>query len=210
MAETRRTFGPVVLAGLASGALVAVAGDRAWAAADDPGRSGTDAILGVVSGVGADDAARMPLATALALVVLACWGVVLVTRGRFRRVVAVLALLAAVGALATTVVGWFSVPDALREELVGTGVDRPGVHHTAWYGAALVGALLTSAAAVLAVRWVPTWPEMGSRYDAPAAGSSPAGESPAGADEPEQPGEPGEQSSLDLWKAIDEGRDPTA
>jgi uncharacterized membrane protein (TIGR02234 family) len=207
MAETRRTFGPVVLAGLASGALVAVAGDRAWAAADDPGRSGTDAILGVVSGVGADDAARMPLATALALVVLACWGVVLVTRGRFRRVVAALALVAAVGALATAVVGWFSVPDALRDELVGTGVDHPGVHHTAWYWAALVGTLLASVAAWLAVRWVPTWPEMGSRYDAPAVGSSAAGEPPARSGAAE---EPGEQSSLDLWKAIDEGRDPTA
>ena len=36
------------------------------------------------------DAGEMPLAAALGLVVLACWGVVLVTRGRVRRAVAVL------------------------------------------------------------------------------------------------------------------------
>ena len=41
--------------------------------------------------------AAVPLAGALALVLLACWGVLLVTRARIRRVVAGLALLVAVG-----------------------------------------------------------------------------------------------------------------
>jgi uncharacterized membrane protein (TIGR02234 family) len=204
MAESRRTFGPVVLAGLASATLVAVAGDRVWAAADDPGSSSTDKILGVVSGVGAHDAARMPLATALALVVLACWGVLLVTRGRVRRAVAGLGALAAVGVLATAVVGFVTVPDALRDQLVGTGVDRPGVHHTAWYWVALAGALVASACSVLAVRWVPSWPEMGSRYDAPVGAAGPV------PDRAPEDAPPEEQSSLDLWKAMDEGRDPTA
>ena len=37
--------------------------------------------------------------------------------------------------------------------------------------------------------------EQGKRYDAPGAGETAA--------------EPGERSNLDLWKAMDEGRDPT-
>jgi len=37
---------------------------------------------------------------------------------------------------------------------------------------------------------------MGSRYDAPGAAGS--------ADRPEEP-----ESNLDIWKALDEGRDPT-
>ena len=47
-------------------------------------------------------------------------------------------------------------------------------------------------------RYVRGWPEMGRRYDAPADGAAVA---------PTTPVE--EQSSLDVWKAIDEGRDPT-
>ena len=57
-------------------------------------------------------------------------------------------------------------------------------------------ALLVLATTVLALRLVRTWPEMGSRYD-----------SPTGARETttEQPTE-----NIDIWKALDEGRDPTA
>ena len=47
--------------------------------------------------------------------------------------------------------------------------------------------------AVLAVRLVPGWPEMGSRYDAPG--------------HPTPPRIMSEQR--DLWHALDEGRDPT-
>ncbi len=54
------------------------------------------------------------------------------------------------------------------------------------------------AATALAVRWVRHWPEMGSRYDAPGAAAETA----------EPP--PEDRSNLDLWKAMDEGRDPTA
>jgi uncharacterized membrane protein (TIGR02234 family) len=199
MAEARRTFGPVVLVGLASGVLAAVSGNKVWAVPDASHLSGTGQILGVASGTSAEAAARMPLATALALVVLASWGVLLVTRGRFRRVISVVGVLAALGTLATVVVGFVATPRHLRSELEKFGIADAAVHHTGWFWAALVSALLTSAAAVLAVRWVPAWPEMGSRYDAPATRTA---VHPAAA-------EPEEQSSLDLWKAMDEGRDPT-
>lgn len=187
MAEPRRTFGPVLLAGLTAGALAAIAGDRPAAAADG---EGAGAALVTYD-------AHLPVVTALALVVLACWGVLLVTRGRVRRAVAGLAVLAALGALAGVVAGFEQVPDRLRDELAQVGVTTADVGHTAWFWAAGVGALLSVLAAAAAVTWVPAWPQMGSRYDAP--GAAPA----ASAAPPE------EQTSLDLWKAIDEGRDPT-
>ena len=150
MAERRRTFGPVVLLGLASGTLTAVAGEKP--AVHASGQAATAVSSRLVS-----FDAHLPLVTALGLVVLACWGVLLVTRGRVRRAVAVLAAIAAVGAVVSVV------------------------------------------ATALAVRWAPEWPEMGSRYDAPAGERA----TPEAVD-------PAEQSSLDLWKAMDEGRDPTA
>lgn len=187
VAEPRRTFGPVVLVGLAAGALAAIAGDKPSAAADG---AGAGAALVTYD-------AHLPVVTALGLVVLACWGVVLVTRGRVRRAVAGLGLLAAVGAVAGVVAGFSQVPDRLREELTQVGVTGADVGHTAWFWVAGAGALLSVLATAAAVAWVPGWPQMGSRYDAP--GAAPA--------TPAAP--PEEQTSLDLWKAIDEGRDPT-
>ena len=59
-----------------------MAGNRDWVSWAGEGQ-GDYSMLGVTG----DDSATVPLAGALALVVLACWGVVLVTRGRFRRIV---------------------------------------------------------------------------------------------------------------------------
>jgi uncharacterized membrane protein (TIGR02234 family) len=189
----RRTFGPVVLLGLVAGGLVAVAGDKP--AADASGRAARAAAGGFVT-----YDAHMPLVTALGLVVLACWGVVLVTRGRVRRAVAALGVLAGLGALVAVVAAWSAVPDQLRDDLAEVGVSDAGIGHTLWYFVAAVGALLSVAATVLAVLWAPDWPEMGTRYDAPGAAAA----------TPEPAVEPEEQTSLDLWKALDEGRDPTA
>jgi hypothetical protein len=169
-ARRRRTFGPVVLLGLLAAGLTAIAGNNPVAEADSVGtfRVTYDADL--------------PLATALGLVVLACWGVVLVTRGWVRRAVAVLGVVASAGALATVLAGWSQVPDQLREELGQVGSTGPAVSHTAWYWLALLGAVLSLVATALAVLLTPSWPEMGSRYDAPVAAAP----------------------------ATDEGRDPTA
>jgi uncharacterized membrane protein (TIGR02234 family) len=188
----RRTFGPVVVLGLAAGALTAVSGSQRTV-------GGTGRSANADSSLSLTFDGHMPLVTGLALVVLACWGVVLVTRGRVRRAVAALATLAAAGAVAAAVAGYWQVGDQLRDQLTGVGITDPSVGHTGWYWAALVGAVVSLAAAVLAVAWAPAWPEMGARYDAPAARPSAT-----------PTGEPEEQSSLDLWKAMDEGRDPTA
>jgi uncharacterized membrane protein (TIGR02234 family) len=187
----RRTFGPVVLLGLAAGGLTAVAGDRPAV------EGGGDAAQAIASRLVSFDA-HLPLVTALGLVVLACWGVLLVTRGRVRRAVAVLGSLAGLGALAAALAAYTQVPDQLRDELALVGIADPDLSHTAWYWAAVAGSVLATVAGVLAVLWAPAWPEMGSRYDAP------------GAADPTPAAPPEEQSNLDLWKAMDEGRDPTA
>lgn len=193
MAEARsrrRTFGPVVLLGLGAGTLAAVAGSRRVVAGD--GTSGT-----IDSRLQLTFDGDLPLVTALALVVLACWGVVLVTRGRVRRAVAVLGTVAAAGALAAALASYPQLSADLRDQLDQMGVGDAGVGPTGWYWAAVAGAVLATVAGVLAVRWCPDWPEMGSRYDAPGSAEVPREVDPA------------EQSSLDLWKAMDEGRDPT-
>lgn len=187
MADRRRTFGPVVLLGLAGGTLAAVGGNQQ-----------------VVSGEASSASlqmtfdASMPLVTALALVALAAWGVLLVTRGRVRRAMAVLGTLAAAGALVAAIAAYPQVSDDLREQLGQLGIDDGEVGPTGWYWAAVLGTVLALVAGVLATLWCRSWPEMGRRYDAPTA-AAPVSEVP-----------PEEQSSLDLWKALDEGRDPTA
>jgi uncharacterized membrane protein (TIGR02234 family) len=198
----RKTFGPVVLVGLASAGAVAVAGGKAWVA----GTSGSYSTAGedaqaVASGLSTQGASESPLALALALVVLACWGVVLVTRGRFRRVVAVLALVASLGMMAATVEALWSLPPKLADAMQAvSGSDESTTSFTSWYFVALVAGVLCVATTLAAVRLVPTWPEMGSQYDAPTGAGGASGEATG-----EVPSD-----NIDIWKALDEGRDPTA
>jgi len=191
--EPRRTFGPVVLTGLVAGALSAIAGNSSAASVGDaPDDGATQSALQLV-----DYQAHQPLVTALALVVLACWGVVLVTRGRVRRGVAALGVVAAVGTTVAAVTGLVSEPRHLKDEILALGAASVDTRPSLWAAAAVLGALLCVVTTTLAVVWAPRWPEMGSRYDAPGAAAAPVTT-------------PEDQSSLDLWKAIDEGRDPTA
>lgn len=182
-----RSFGPTVLVGLAAAALTAVAASRTWAHAS--GRS-----AGIDVAASSTGSSSAPLAVALALVSLAAWGVVLVLRGRARRVVAVVGALAAAGVVAATVVSAGRAQhDAVRAVLAkgGTG-DAFSTSLTAWYFVCAVAAVITLVAFVVAVVAAPRWPAMGSRYDAPAARAA----------------EP--QTEQDLWRALDQGHDPTA
>lgn len=187
----RRTFGPVVALGLASAALGAYAASRPWV-------TGTGAEAGVgVASTAFDEIVSSPLGTALAFVVLACWGVLLVTRGRFRRAVAGLAVLAALGYVGTVVWAPFSLPEHLAEQVrVRTGGVLDETSLTGWFWLAVVAAVLVLASTVLGLRLVRTWPEMGSRYDSPAGAREAATEQPT--------------ENIDIWKALDDGRDPTA
>ena len=200
-----------MLVGLVVATLAAIAGGKPWVA----GRSGAfdtaaDDNQAMVSTLSTNGAGESPLALALALVVLACWGVLLVTRGRFRRAVAVLALVAALGLVAATVEAWWSLPTKLGDALQQlSGADTVSTSFTGWYYAALVAAVLCVATTLAAVRLVPSWPEMGTKYDAPAAGRDTSSDAAAAAPSTEGAGDvPAE--NIDIWKALDEGRDPTA
>jgi heme A synthase len=194
MTERRRTFGPLVGLGLAGAALVAVGATKPLMSADGGPR------LPDVEGV-AVGAATLPLATTLAMVVLAAWGVVLVTRGRLRRAVTVLGALASAGMLASLVSGWWMLPDELRASYERLGYDVDSVSVSGWYWAALVGALGALVASSAAVVLVASWPEMGRRYDTPRG--DPDAPRQASVDDDDT-------TSLDLWQAMDQGRDPTA
>lgn len=184
----RRTFGPVLLVGLAAAGLTAVAAAKPWAEL-----TGTAVVPHAVA-----ESGRSPLAGALALVLLASWGVVLVTRGRVRRGVAVLGLLAALGVLACVITGALHMTDDLRNAVRASPHTGAAVAatRTGWLWVAGVGALLSVAATAAATLWAPAWPAMSQKYDAPGGA-------------PEKPVTPESADNLDLWKSMDEGHDPT-
>jgi uncharacterized membrane protein (TIGR02234 family) len=188
-APPRRSFGPVVLFGLTTAGLAAVAAAKPWVGSDSSG--GSDASMTAL-----DAGTRYPLGSAVSLVLLAAWGVLLVTRGAVRRAFAVVAALAAVALVASVVAAYVTLPDSARnsyDQLMGRGSQEQSF--TGWFWTAGVCAVLALVPTFLAVRLVPTWPEMGSRYDAP------------GARQPVADPEP--TRGQDLWEALDEGRDPT-
>jgi len=192
--DRRRTFGPVALLGLVAGALGAVAASFPWVVDADASAAG-DPVPGIAVSDPVAAAGEMPLALALSLVVLAGWGVVLVTRGRLRRVVAGVGLLASLGLVATVAVGLVTLEDRVAEAISERGSNVGTTEFTAWFLVAAVAAVASVVVAALAVAWAPAWPEMGRRYDAP--GAAPAQVAPE------------ERSNLDLWKSMDEGHDPT-
>ncbi len=208
----RSTFGPVVLLGLVAAGLAATAANKPWVS----GSSGTiDTAQGepMSSMLSLDGVRDSPLAGALALVVLACWGVLLVTRGRFRRAVAVLAVVAALGTVAVCAEAAWSLPTKLADALMeASGSDTAATSFTGWYYAALVGAVLSVVATAAAVRLVGSWPEMGARYDSPAGATpgAPSGATPGGASSSTAVPTEVPEENIDIWKALDEGRDPTA
>jgi uncharacterized membrane protein (TIGR02234 family) len=187
----RRSFGPTVLVGLAGAALGAVAGSRDWARA-----SGKAAGAGVTAVAKGSESA--PLVVALGLVALAAWGVLLVVRTRTRRVVSVVGGLATLGMLVATLAGVGRARrDAVHALLAKGAVGATATtSSTGWSYAAAFCATLTLAAFVVAVVAAPRWPTMGTRYDAPAARADDDAAAP--------------HTEQEMWRALDDGRDPTA
>ena len=182
-----RSFVATVLLGVASAGLTAVAAGQDWAHA-----SGVAAGVDVTATASGSEAA--PLALALALVALASWGVVLVLRGRARRIAAVVGALAAAGVLVSVFLGGDAAEDAAVSAVMAQGAtgDAFAVSVTTWWWVTGLAAALTLRSLLIAVRQSPGWPAMGSRYDAPSSRAA----APV--------------TDQDLWRAIDEGHDPTA
>lgn len=201
-----RDYAATMLLGLLSATLVTVGLTRPWVRAS-----------GTVEGLPHLDAAATgadlaPLAGALGVVLLASFGAVLATRGSFRRVVGFLIVGCAVA------VGFAAVHPAaadalLRDGLAAKGWTGSGNYRTAtqlWRWLVLGGALGCLVAGLQVVRRAPQWPTMGRRYDAPDA--------PAPAVLLSDESHISDQSHLSderdisdeaLWRALDEGRDPT-
>jgi uncharacterized membrane protein (TIGR02234 family) len=196
--RARRQYAAALLAGLTAAAAVAVGVSRPWltAAATPPGLPRIETTV-----TGAELA---PLLGALGLVLLAAFGAVLATRGLARRVVGLL-----IAGCAAVVVG-----AALREG-DGTGALRAGLAAKGWAPPApydvsaepwrwlVVAGGATCLAAGIGVVWRgAAWPTMGRRYDAPATATGPTSPGPDSTIGEEL----GEEA---LWRALDEGRDPT-
>lgn len=199
-----RSFGPTVLAGLAGAGLAATAGHRDWVELTAPGggQAAADWFWQNAPGLG-----QMPASGALGLVALASWGVLLVSRGAWRRVVAAVGLLASLGLAAVWVTGLLTLRDDVSAEVRGADLAAGwSVEWTSWFVLAGIALVLLVPAHVVALVRLPRWPAMGSRYDAPTARS---GSRPAAAPSPAPAADLSEEDPADVWKAIDEGRDPT-
>lgn len=143
-----------------------------------------------------------PLAGALGFVMLAAFGAVVATRGVIRRALGVLIVVCAVVVAVSTLV----LPDGTDQ--VETGLSAigwaGGPYETStrpWRWVTLAAAVLCAVAGAAIAGVGHRWATMGSRYDAPTSkeGSAPSAGSVAGED----------MSEADVWREIDEGRDPT-
>lgn len=192
------TFALSLVGGMASAGAVAVGVSRPWveATATVPGLPPL-----AVTVTGGDIA---PLAGALGLVLLASFGAVLATRGRARKVVGLLIVACAVTVLVVTLHPG-ATEGVVQERLAGKGWVAAGNYVAStqlWRWVTLIGGAGCLAAGVLVVRAGAAWPTMGKRYDAPA----PAGTGVTVAAEPFGDESDNEEA---LWRALDEGRDPT-
>jgi uncharacterized membrane protein (TIGR02234 family) len=186
----RRSFAVTVAVGLLGSAAATAAATSTWAEASTRGTG--------LRTVTVDGSTVAPLVLPVALVGLASWGTVLVLRRRGRRIVLVLAVVAGVvGAYAA--VARASEAGQAAVEALGDLPDT-ATSTTAWPYVAAAGCLVSALAALVGWWRAPAWPEMSGRYDAPAgrAGATATG---AADDRP--------RTDAELWKALDEGHDPT-
>lgn len=182
--------------GVGAAALAAVAAGKPWAVLSASGERAVPG-AGGASGTSITSAGQAPLALALALVALAGWGAVLVTRGWFRRAVAGLGAVASVGLVVVVVVEFGAAPSGVRRAVstaLGSRAASDVAVRSGWYWAALVASMVLVLAYLVTVRRLPSWPSMGTRYDAPGAQAE-------GDQEP--------ATNLEIWRAIDQGDDPT-
>lgn len=188
----RRLYGPSVLGAMATGGIAFFAASRTWAHTTvEAGGVPTAAVD--VSGTDA-----VPLVPALALVIVAAALAVLAASVRVRRVVGL--LIVAVAVIGVVVILRAAgdidkaVDAAVRDSPAFIGTNTPdAVSHSVWRWIAAVAFVLSALVGVVITRFGALWPTMGRKYDAPKAHSSPIKV----------------ETEADIWKALDEGTDPT-
>ncbi|MGL5827536.1 MAG: Trp biosynthesis-associated membrane protein [Nocardioides sp.] len=191
MADLR--FGRTVTAGVILAAVSVFGATRSWATIEvRPGLVSTSLVAGLEQ--------ASPLTGSLNLVALTTWGTFLVSRTRLRRIVAYAGALAAAGAVGGQV--WWltqfeshvhAMFDSARLDSVGTVRYQSGIHP--WFWVTLLSSVGVVIIGVVAARAASGWPEMGRRYDAPGSPPRQVGDDLT--------------SPAQVWRALDEGRDPT-
>lgn len=190
-------LGLAVLGGLAGGGLALLGAARPWARAEVV----VEGVPTVAVQVFGTDA--VPTVGAAALVVVTGSLALLPAGGWPRRLVGALVTLAALGVLLGTLTAGPAVSDALARDLLATastdGAEvaalAESAERTGWRWVSLTGGLLGLAVGTWSVLRGHTWAVMGSRYDAPVPASPRRGSRGA--------------EDTDLWRALDDGRDPT-
>ena len=199
-----RAYGLTLLVGLLGAVAVTVGVSRPWASATAE-QTGNPTLEATVSG-----ADLVPLAGALGVVMLAAFGAVVATRGLVRRGLGVAIALASaiVAASAARPPG---AGDQLETALSAVGWAGGDYASSVepWRWVTFTGAVACLAAGTAVARYGGRWPTMSARYDAPVAGADqavPTAPNPDGAgdDSGDRP-----LSEAEVWRAIDEGRDPT-
>lgn len=197
---SRRGLAVAVLAGLAGGGLAWFAASRPWARTEVV----ADGVPTVPLEVVGTDA--VPLVAAAALVVVTGSLALLPTSGRLRRAVGGLVTLGAIAVLVGTLTAGQAVTDSLVRDLLTTASTAGGdaaalaesAERTWWRWVSLLGGLLALVVGAWATLRAQTWAVMSSRYEAPGSGAGPGGVRSRQANE-----------DVDLWRAQDDGRDPT-
>lgn len=182
-------YGPTLVVGLAGAIAVTVGVAKPWATATAR-QAGLPTIEASVSG-----ADLAPLAGALGVVVLASFGAVVATRGWARRALGVLIVLAALVVLVSAIAppGAGSALDDALAAKGWTGGDHD-IGIAGWRWVALAGAVASVLAGAAISFYGGRWATMGAEYDAPAPTKDSA-----------QP----PSTEAEVWRELDQGRDPT-
>lgn len=190
--NSRRLYGPSVLGSLAAGGIAFFAASRTWAHATVTADGVPSAPVNVS---GADAVGLVP---ALALVVVTAALAVLAASAGIRRGVGVLIAVVAVVAVVVTVMAGGALDDAVASAVHDSpafiGTNTPTViSHGPWRWIGVLAFIVAAFVGVVIARFGAQWPTMGRKYDSPAA------HTPVDLAETE----------ADIWKALDDGRDPT-
>ena len=188
----RRLYVPSVLAALATGGIAFFAASRTWAHTSVEASGVPTAPVDIS---GSDAVALVP---ALALVIVTAALAVLAASARVRRVVGL--LIVGVSLIAIVVIARAggdidkAVQAAVHDSPAFIGTNRPdAVSHSVWRWLTVAAFVLAALVGAVIARFGALWPTMGRKYDAPKAH--------ADIDDA--------KTEADIWKALDDGRDPT-
>lgn len=188
----RRLYGPSVLGAMATGGLAFFAASRTWAHTSVQASGVPTAPVDVA---GSEAVALVP---ALALVVVAAALAVLAASVRIRRAVGLLIVVVAVIGFVVILRAAGAIDNAVdaavHDSPAFIGTNAPDVvSHSVWRWVAATAFVLSALVGIVIMRFGALWSTMGRKYDAPKAHTAPKEV----------------ESEADIWKALDEGTDPT-